>query len=822
MQVYSLLYKSNSNLKAYIQNNQLKKNKYLIVIHSDELLRGDMEKLVASLRELMPSSEIVGCSVGGVIYKGKSLEHKTLISFIDDYHMEMVSASASLLENGKYKTPDRLADEIEKQLGGIDDSFLLAFYSPSYPYPSQLVQAFNSRGKNFKMTGGGAYSAANDLSIAKSYIIHNGKVAEDSLVVGKLKGHLLFHTQVTTTGIKSIGRTYSATKSDGHRLIEVDGKPAKKWFNHLVGEENLADNQNIIHALPIVRKRDERLGLNIVYGNDPFTGAPLGDDLFLFDAVAEGEQITAGYIDPNLSKEKMKEFCDAIDGAPSEALFAYSCMTRRFILHNCAQWELQPFMATPITGAFMAGELIWDGERCNYSNSAFTVASLSEDPKATVNLNISVLDERNDIQFDNLTLVNYLFSTANSELKKEITESQQKFANQLIYDADSGLPNLTKFVYDNEAKKFNAVCLLSLKNESIIKVFLDKKLYLSYIRNMVEGCKKALGESCNVYLYNELSVLIAENVQDREKFVEKIKELKSVLYTLKYDNYEPIFEMSIAFGDEDILKRAEKAHLNLHKSNEDILVYYDEESVSDFNRELQMLKIINDAISYRRVIPYYQGIYNNSDNYIEICEALMRIADANGKIYYPNEFLPVAKEYQLYDRLSKIMIESVFEEADEHEFSVSINLNVRDIYNHDLLNTIFSNLESTAHPERFIFEIVEGEEITDYDYLREFTNKIHSYGGKIAIDDFGSGYSNLLHVLKIDIDYLKITGEIIKELCQDDSCQDFVSMLANWANTRDKKVIAEYVENEEIQQILLKHNVSYSQGYLFSKPHKLK
>lgn len=821
MRVYSLLYKNDRNLKAYIQNNRLKEKKYFIIIHSDALLRGDMCDLIAFLGELMPASEIIGCSVGGVIFKGKSLENQTLISFIDDIGLEMISASASLLEDGKFKTPSRLADEICEKIGGIDDSFLFAFYSPSYPRPSKFVDELNKRGSNFKMAGGGAYSPVDDLSKAKAYVIHGGTAEEDALVVGKLKGSTLFRTQVTATGIQSIGRTYTVTNSDGHRLIEVDGTPAKKWFNHLVGEENLKKNPNITDSLPIVRKKNERLGLNIAYENDAFTGKPLGDDLFLYDEAAVGEEITAGYIDPNLSRQAMKEFCEVIAGNPSEALFAYSCMTRRFILHNCAQWELRPFMATQITGAFMAGELVWDGERSNYSNSAFTVASLSENPAATVNLNVSALEDCGDIQFDNLPLVNYIFSTANSELKNEIRESRQKFTKQLIFDADSGLPNLTKFVYDDETEKFNAVCLLSLKNESIIKVFLNKELYLSYINAMVKGCKKVLGGDCNVYLYNELAVLIAENTSDRDGFVQRIKALKDELCAMKYDNYEPIFETSIAFGNEGILKKVEKAYFNLHKSNDDSLVYYDEESVSDFNREVRMLQIINDAISYNRVIPYYQGIYNNTDNRIEICEALMRIADADGKIYYPNDFLPVAKEYRLYDRLSKMMIESVFAESAEHGFAVSINLNVRDIYNHDLLKVIFGNLESSDHPERFIFEIVEGEEITDYEYLREFTNRIHSYGGKIAIDDFGSGYSNLLHVLRIDIDYLKITGEIVKDICKDDSCQDFVSMLANWANTRDKKVIAEYVENEEIQQALLKNNVTYSQGYLFSKPHKL-
>ena len=102
----------------------------------------------------------------------------------------------------------------------------------------------------------------------------------------------------------------------------------------------------------------------------------------------------------------------------------------------------------------------------------------------------------------------------------------------------------------------------------------------------------------------------------------------------------------------------------------------------------------------------------------------------------------------------------------------------------------------------------------------DFVNKIHEFGGKISIDDFGSGYSNLQHIVRINLDYLKIDGSIVKRCCDDEQSANLIALLAGWKRLSGKKmqIIAEFVENEDIQKLLMDFNIDYSQGYLFSKP----
>lgn len=820
MKVYSLLCKNLKSIKSFVTNNQITPDKkYLIIIHSDTLTRGEIVPLAGELCKLLPNARVIGCSVGGIIYKGESLTGKTLISIIDLQKTEITCTHISLKDSTQYRSPKAVSKQVLEELGGIDGSFLFAYYSPVYPYVSQLVDQLNAHSKNFKMIGGGAYSITGDLCTEHAYTVYNNEVKEDCLVIAKLHGDDLIDNQSAITGIKSVGRTYKVNKSDGHRLIEIDGKPAKKWFNHIVGEEYLKKDPNIIHALPLVRKDRENIGLNIQYDRDAITGELLGNDLFVFDEVKKNDYLTAGYIDPNSSLAALAPLCEKICKSPTEGIFAYSCLTRRQILHNCAKRELNAFTSTQVAGAFMAGELIYDGKECLYSNSAFTVATLSETPNATINLNLHSTQNSSELQFDNLPLITYLFSTANSELKNEISESKQQLAEQMVTDTETGLANVAKYVYDAKNENFNTLCMLSLKNENVIRVFLDKDSYHTYVISAADCCKRVFGNDCKLYRHGELSLLLAATITDKDEFIEKIKRLKQLLDSVAHESYQPIYEISVAFGEEDLLNKVELTYVNLHKGNKDILINTDDED--DFKQEMNMLKIINDAISHGNVVPFYQGIMNNDTQRLDIYESLMRITDADGRIYMPGDFLPVAKEYKLYDRLSQIMIGKVLDDAPKHDFSVTVNLNTGDIYNHSTLNIIFEKLEKTPHPERIIFEIVESNAITDYDYLKTFTDKIHSLGAKIAIDDFGSGYSNLMHVLRIDLDFIKITGDIVKDAATDPSCLEFINMITSWANNRNKKVVAEYVENENIQRIVEGSNVSYSQGYLFSKPSKI-
>ncbi|MBR3033544.1 MAG: EAL domain-containing protein, partial [Clostridiales bacterium] len=133
---------------------------------------------------------------------------------------------------------------------------------------------------------------------------------------------------------------------------------------------------------------------------------------------------------------------------------------------------------------------------------------------------------------------------------------------------------------------------------------------------------------------------------------------------------------------------------------------------------------------------------------------------------------------------------------------------------------IYDKLASVPHPENFVFEILESEDVDDYNELTEFVDRVHNLGGMIAIDDFGAGFSNLQHILGIHSDYVKIDGSIIRRCCDSQESENLLALIAGWKTMSSSKIkiIAEFVENEEIQKKIVGYDVDYSQGYLFSKP----
>ena len=245
----------------------------------------------------------------------------------------------------------------------------------------------------------------------------------------------------------------------------------------------------------------------------------------------------------------------------------------------------------------------------------------------------------------------------------------------------------------------------------------------------------------------------------------------------------------------------------------------DEDSIRE---RYHMINVINYAIMNDKVIPYFQGIYDNRANRISHYESLMRLEDENGKVYYPNSFLDIARNFGvLYDAMSKAMIKKVFERfKGEDKISVSINIGIRDIKNKEVMDLIFDKLSQVNHPENYIFEILENEDIEDYNEMVAFVDRIHELGGRIAIDDFGSGFSNLQHLLSIHTDFLKIDGSIIRNCCVNEDSASIIALIATFKSLASHNIgiVAEYVENEAIQEKLLTYGVDYSQGYLFSRP----
>ena len=149
-----------------------------------------------------------------------------------------------------------------------------------------------------------------------------------------------------------------------------------------------------------------------------------------------------------------------------------------------------------------------------------------------------------------------------------------------------------------------------------------------------------------------------------------------------------------------------------------------------------------------------------------------------------------------------------------------MNLSFKDILNYEFIDYLDNVLEKLKFEDRnrLVFEILESENLSDYDFLEEFVLKYKKLGVKIAIDDFGSGYSNFIRIIRLKPDYLKIDGSLIKNIDKDNNSYEIVKSIIAFSKTLNIRTIAEYVHSEEIFNLLLELGVDEFQGYYFGKP----
>lgn len=222
------------------------------------------------------------------------------------------------------------------------------------------------------------------------------------------------------------------------------------------------------------------------------------------------------------------------------------------------------------------------------------------------------------------------------------------------------------------------------------------------------------------------------------------------------------------------------------------------------------------------IVSYFQPIIENKTKKVVKYESLVRLIDEEGRTISPYFFLDVSKKGTYYTKITNRVIESSFKVLDHITNSVSINLSVLDMENDDIKNKLVELTSKPQYKGRVIFELLENENIKDFESVKDFIAKVKKLGDvKIAIDDFGSGYSNFERLLEYTPDILKIDGSLIKNIETDPYSRNVVETIVTFAKKQNIETIAEFVENENIYNILNEMGITYSQGYYFGKPEKL-
>jgi len=318
--------------------------------------------------------------------------------------------------------------------------------------------------------------------------------------------------------------------------------------------------------------------------------------------------------------------------------------------------------------------------------------------------------------------------------------------------------------------------------------------------------------------------VLAKGGQSIEEVAEATEDFLQYIARVKFVFNDNEFPVSLTAGisqqKDNLLRQADLA-LQAANQRQKALMVFDEsmDNQKQFEDNLGWLKILQAALLDGRVVAFFQPIVRNRDNRIVKYELLVRLIAPDGKVISPFFFLEVAKKAKLYHHITRIMVEKAFAVCDDNTYDFSINLSVEDILDHDTTALITRKLaEHPRSSKRIVFEIIESEGIENFSEVSNFIRQVKQLGAKIAIDDFGTGYSNFDYLLRLDIDYIKIDGSLIKNLDVNLNSRVVVETIVDFARKLGMETVGEYVESAELLRLVKKLGVTYSQGYLLGKP----
>lgn len=864
MYTWNFQYISKNRLAEALEQLRLNDHKgdVLIRIHTAIHVGDEAVDLARFIKNIIPKAKIFGTSTSAVISWGQLLPNRCVISVTatEDVRVMTYMTPACDETTGHPLDPDVLCRRIKYETVFDDTKLLLTFLTRKYIELNSFIDRCNDAFPGVQMVGGLANTGDNSMKrfLESGFVFNENGWSDSSIIVASFGGAKLECMSSYATGVQPFGEECEVTDTFAHTILSLDGKDAAQEYIMGVGND-LRDRADIASLfpyayadagdIPVFVRLSKDESLEDIYPKEQplyqgeYEGHPDLDTtkprefLSAYQKVSVGRKLRRAFIyDRQVIADNRSMFRKIENFKKAETLFGYSCIVRSMIYSNCVKWELSAYANSNISGCITEGEIVCVNGRNTVANCSFVVSVFGEREEAQ-EYNPYVFSHTESLSQDNKLLLNYLLDVESyleknnkDEAASNLREFVQDCESKLLFSEEEEIPNAASLSMDIKLSGYDRVCMISVSGVSGMKAVFSEELVNLTRQDLITKCSGyAKSKGYRVYLIDEWQLAIAETSYKvtLSQFTADMEKLQRDLFEYSEDHIAivPMFCLIDGCTEENLDSLYYKARIDMANKNVQFIVVNALDTKLDVESILERYHIVNVikyAIDNDKVIPYFQGIYDNKTNSIHHYESLMRLQDETGKIYYPGSFLDVARSYGLlYDALSRKMIEKVFEKfKNVEDKSVSMNVSIRDIKDKEMSEYIFDSLASVAHPENFVFEILENEDIDDYNLMMSFVDRIHDLGGKISIDDFGSGFSNLQHIAEIHSDFIKIDGSIIKRCHENVESEHLVALITYWKKLGDDKVkiVAEFVENQQIHDVLLKYNIDFSQGYLFSKP----
>ena len=419
----------------------------------------------------------------------------------------------------------------------------------------------------------------------------------------------------------------------------------------------------------------------------------------------------------------------------------------------------------------------------------------------------------------------------NNNLENEILTKTKEIHEKRYTNILTGLPNRSKLLEESTMYKFDKMALLNIDNFQSVNDVYGEEVGNVTLKITAVFLKKKL-EDKNLSFYHvggdEFAIIAKEeNGFNQELFIEFIEEIlqhyEDENFVYRENKLNLMMSAGITFsGRKKMLAYADMALKDAKKRNIHISIFDDQELEKIHKSDIESHKKLLHALDNDDIISFFQPIvYIKDDSKPTKYESLVRIKQANGELIQPFNFLEIAKTNRVYNKITEAVLTNTLAVAQKYNVHCSLNISLTDIYDEQTMQMFFNTLDKFRHNELLTIELLETEDFVNYDDVNEFCKRVHSYGIKIALDDFGSGYSNFAHILNLPIDYIKIDASLISNIHTDKNSRIMVETIVELAHRLEIETIAEYVSSKEILDIIKEIGIDYAQGFYIGKPERI-
>lgn len=428
----------------------------------------------------------------------------------------------------------------------------------------------------------------------------------------------------------------------------------------------------------------------------------------------------------------------------------------------------------------------------------------------------------------------------------ETREVDRKIQWQARHDPLTGLFNR------NELQKRLADCIHNVSGkDSSTFLYMD----LDRFKIVNDTCGHVAGDS----LLRQLSFLLKKQIRSNDvlarvggdefglllsscpidQAVHIAENIRESIRDFRFSWNDKIFETGVSIGlvtiDQrvhsvtDVLSMADLAcYTSKNKGRNRIHIYkMDDHQQAKYQQEVQWVGEINAAFEEDRFRLFYQPIRPLAECGADAVynELSLRMIGEGGELIPPSSFLSAAERYNLMSRIDHWVFSKTLEfivAFSRGRGVFAVNVSATSMSDEEFHRFITREMERLAvDPAQICFEMSESAAITHLSNANYFINYVKNLGCSFGIDGFGSGLSSMIHLKNLPVDYLKIDGNIIKDVTTDPIDCLMVESINSMAHKMGLKTVAEHVENREVYEKVKSMGIDYGQGFYFDKPKPL-